>query len=593
MKKAVRSILILLIALSMIISIACCGTRKVDTVKDEAQNTTTVNSVDESSTVNEESKSQEERPYVWKPDSDSLEWKNDTSPVTLTAFMNFPSSVPFEWGTNDVTKEITKRTGVTIEATYAPDGDSQKLSVMLASGDKLPDFIIGVQPPAPLYYSMLRDDLIWSLTDLMDQYAPKMREVMLKGNEEFCAEEDGKLYWLGMTMAGTDQTGDSRITPAPSFAVRNDVWEALGRPEIKTPEDLVSFARKVKDGKFEGIKYPVFFETISSVPSAPMFGAPGIDNGWIYNNTEGSVMFWTEHPKSKSGLKFVNQLVREGLMPEEAFTVADNNMEIEKGNIALLAVSNIFRTYSANANLMKEDPNKYYKYISPIVKEGEKYERFYNFRAFSWRGAIITKDSKKAERAIKYLEFMVSDEGQQLLLYGIDGVHHDMKKSEEGWYYPEFKPEISDLLSNDFGTLGTKYGIYSYMTHCWLIKEVYDYTLAYGSGLNKANALKREGEVEYSKYKVANRVEGLPSSVPNPSDSKISGIPSKLTDYTKQQFGKLLTAKTDEAFEEEYKALLEGYKTIGIDKMKDYYLEACKKMIDKAKETGIEFVYPK
>jgi len=591
MNKAMRNILVLFVAFSMLFSIAGCAGKTDDTDKAVTQNTSTVES--SSNAVTDEAKPQEEKPYVWKPDPADLEWKDDTSPVTLTAFMNFPSTAPFEWGKDDVTKEITKRTGVTIEATYAPDGDSQKLSVMLASGDKLPDFIIGMQPPAPLYYSMLRDDLIWSMTDLMDQHAPKMREVMLKGNEEFCAEEDGKLYWLGMTMAGTDQTGDSRITPAPSFAVRNDVWEALGKPELKTPDDIVDFARKVKDGKFEGIKYPVFFETTSSVPSAPMFGAPGIDKGWVYNNNSDDVIFWTEHPKAKDGLKFINQLVREGLMPEEAFTVNDNNLEIEKGSIALLAVSNIFRTYSANANLMKEDPKKYYKYISPIVKEGEKYERFYNFRAFSWRGVIITKDSEKADRAIKYLEFMVSDEGQQLLLYGINGVHHDMKKSEEGWFYPEFKPEISDLLSNDFGTLGTKYGIYSYTTHCWLIKEIYDYTLAYGSGLNDANTLKRQGELEYAKYKVANRIEGLPSSVPNPSDPKISSVPQKLTDYTIQQFGKLLTAKTDNEFEKEYTALLEGYNKMGIDKVKEYYLQSCKKMIDKAKETGVEFVYPK
>ena len=63
--------------------------------------------------------------------------KDDTSPVTLAAFLNFTSTIPFEWGKNDVTKEITKRTGVTIEATYAPEGE---MSVM--HRDKLPDLLL-------------------------------------------------------------------------------------------------------------------------------------------------------------------------------------------------------------------------------------------------------------------------------------------------------------------------------------------------------------------------------------------------------------------------------------------------------------------
>jgi putative aldouronate transport system substrate-binding protein len=593
MGKNTKRYITLCLIIVMFISIIGCSTSKKETGDAGITNSEGSKDTTEKTSDNNTEETHQDKPWVWKPDPDDLEWKDDTSPVTLTAFLNFTSTIPFEWGKNDVTKEITKRTGVTIEATYAPDNEGQRLSVMLASGDKLPDFIIGPKPPDPLYYNMFKDEVLWSYTDLMDKYAPNMRKVMMSGNEELCAEDDDKLYWLGMTMVGYDQTNDMRITPPPKFAVRNDIWEALGKPEINTPEDLVNVARKVKEGNFEGIKYPVFLDVYGNVPVGTMFGVPGSENGWIYDHVNNKANYWTELPKGKEALKFVNGLVREGLFPEEAFTVQNYNDEIDKGSMFLLGNSNIFYVYSANKNLKETNPHKYYRYIEPIVKEGENFDILYNFRAFTWRGLLITKDCENPARAIKYIEFMLSDEGQQLFLYGIDGIHHNMKKTEYGWSYPEFNNELSELISSDFVSLGSKYGVYAHLTHCWLIKEIYDYTFVYGLGFSPENKIKREGEMAYLKHRTANRVDGIPNSVPSPSTDVLNPIPARITDFNKQQFGKLLTARTDEDFEREYKTLLDGYTKIGIDSLREYYVKECKQHLDTAKNSSLNLVYPK
>ncbi|HOJ11019.1 MAG TPA: extracellular solute-binding protein [Clostridiales bacterium] len=590
MSKNLKMSIILFVILALIGTMSGCSTAGKDTKDEKASTTAATKDATQQTTTAAQTVS--DKPYVWKPDPADLEWKDDTSPVTLTAFLNFPSTIPFEWGKNDVTKEITKRTGVTIEATYAPDNESQRLSVMLASGDKLPDFIIGPKPPDPLYYNMIKDDVIWSYTELMDKYAPNMRKVMMSGNEEICAEDDGKLYWLGMTMVGYDQTDDIRIAPPPKFAVRNDVWEALGKPQIKTTDDLLDVLRKVKANNFEGIKYPIFLDVYNNIPNGTMFGVPGSQNGWIYDYENNKVNYWTELPKGKESLRFINGLVREGLFPEEAFTVQNYNDEIDKGSIFLLGNQNIFYVYGANKRLSESNPAKYYRYIEPIAKENEEFNILFNFRAYSWRGLTITKDCKNPERAIKYIEYMISDEGQQLFLYGIDGVHHKMKKTEYGWSYPVFNDDLSKLISTDFLSLGSKYGVYAHLTHCWLIKDIYDYNFVYGLGFSEDNKLKREGEMAYLKYRTPNRVDAIPNSVPSPSTDTLKPIPTKITEFNKQQFGKLLSAKTDEDFEKEYKVLIDGYSKVGIESLKEYYVKECKQQLEIAKNTRLNINYP-
>ena len=66
-----------------------------------------------------------------------------TEPVTLTAFKNGVAMPPdWEWGDDPTSKRITELTGVTVEVQYAATTDNTEINTMLASGEKLPDFVI-------------------------------------------------------------------------------------------------------------------------------------------------------------------------------------------------------------------------------------------------------------------------------------------------------------------------------------------------------------------------------------------------------------------------------------------------------------------
>ena len=596
MRDYIKIVFVLFLAFAMLLSAAACGAQKTD-----VQNTTSANTqkslpASDSSSKETASNAKASGPYVWKPDPADLEWKKGTSPVKFNAFMNVNYTKPWRWDT-DVAKEITKRTGVSIDAVYSPDNDGTKLNIMLASGDKLPDFLVWIDRTTKIYQRMVKDGVLWSLTELMDKYAPKMREVLPKGYETFNAEEkDGQLYIMGRWALGADQVGDSRVVHPPTFSVRNDIWAALGKPQIKTPEDIYNFGKQIKE-KYPDVKYPIYFNFINTapVPLASMFGYPGSmwSGSWYYDYKNDKPLLWVEHPAAKEGYKFANKLFREGICNPEQFTVTDFKDELKKGSIAMYNCFNIFDIYAANGILKQKNPAEFYQFIPAPVKDGCKFELLNNFLPYSiGPGVVITKDCKNPERAIKYLEFMCSDEGQQLVLYGINGVHHDMKQTEQGWSYPVFKEEIAKLISTDFNKL-FDYGIYDYMGIMWFYHNLYDFTFAYGASQAEANKLMREGNTFYtSNYKINNRIDGIASAVLVPPDSNENVQQQKILDYLKNQIAKVLTAKSDAEFESLYKNMLDDLQKQGIEQVRAVYSRGIKDYINKANKMGLELVKP-
>ena len=109
------------------------------------------------------------------------EWESDTSPVTLTAYIDFPQAKFNGWGNDDVSKEIAKRTGVTIDLKTASSDDSQELNMMLASND-LPDYII-INAGGPMRQVLWKQGFAQPLNKLIDQYCPNMWKQYPQGGE--------------------------------------------------------------------------------------------------------------------------------------------------------------------------------------------------------------------------------------------------------------------------------------------------------------------------------------------------------------------------------------------------------------------------
>ena len=103
------------------------------------------------------------------------------------------------WGKDIVSQTMMEKTGVNLTIETPAADDNQKLNLMLASGDKLPD-IINVDRMNDALAKMLQEKLIYSYDELAEKYAPKFLDLpFVKGNRKIWEQPDGKLYYFSGT----------------------------------------------------------------------------------------------------------------------------------------------------------------------------------------------------------------------------------------------------------------------------------------------------------------------------------------------------------------------------------------------------------
>ena len=93
-------------------------------------------------------------------------------------------------------------------------------------------------------------------------------------------------------------------------------------------------------------------------------------------------------------------------------------------------------------------------------------ETTYNGRStLGWDAIGITNNCKNPEAAMKLIDFLVSEEGQYLMLWGIEGKHWDMV---DGKHVP--KPEMVEGFLTDSDKIKLETGVRKWT---WFIKNGY------------------------------------------------------------------------------------------------------------------------
>lgn len=118
-----------------------------------------------------------------------LSWKQDTSPVSFTAYIDHDWYPVDTWGKDEVSQEITRRTGVSLEVTKS--SDPQQLQVLLAA-DELPDLIFTDKQVERFYNS----DLVWPWDELIKKYAPEFMHLIDPVEIVNNTAPDGHFYTL-------------------------------------------------------------------------------------------------------------------------------------------------------------------------------------------------------------------------------------------------------------------------------------------------------------------------------------------------------------------------------------------------------------
>ncbi len=389
---------------------------------------------------------------------------DDTSPVTFSLF-SADSNPNWNNMQDEVGKAITEKTGVTLKAEYAIGGDTQKVSLMIASGE-YPDLIM----PKGDTSKLVEAGALVDLTDLIDKYAPNIKKLYANDMNRLKYSKDDQSIYILPTYTGVGQTS---FDAGGGFELQLEVLKELGYPQIRTLDD---YEKALKD-------YYAKHPTINGQPTIPLslnaddwkimigvtnpaFLATGLpDNGEFYINPETyDAQLHYKRPEEKEYFKWLNKMNSEGLLDKETFTQKSDQYLAKISSGRVLGTINQEWDYSEAENTLKgsSDPtmqNRIFGHFPVTLNDQYKDHSFMNVGFPGGYGIGITTNLKEDQRirAIKFLDWLASDEGQVLNNWGIEGKEYKVENGKR--VIPQ---EIQDRKTNDNAAFTKETGIGQY-----------------------------------------------------------------------------------------------------------------------------------
>lgn len=383
-------------------------------------------------------------------------------PITIT-FFDKNTGDAFD---DPVALEVIKRTGVTVEI-QQPTGDpTEKLNLMLASGD-LPDIVL-MDRTGDVVNKYIAAKALIPLNDLIEQYGPNIKamygDILNKSRNP-----DGKNYYLN-NWYGEDND------PVWGMLMRMDVLKEL------VGEERAASGEPFTTGEFLDLlkQYKAKYPQVDGHDSLPItLNGEALDGHVIgtftglwgvktYYVQDGKLNLPIHDPNYLKALQYMNQIYREGLMDRE-WMVAKTELWKQK-----LANGYTFATTGAywdpgDANVALKnahngDVNTQF-YPFKILPEGVPADgtTLGQRSSLGWDAIGITKNNKNPERTMQFMDYLASEEGQYLLLWGLEGKNYTM---EGGKRVPD--PEIMKSFKEDFTNTSKTTGVRKWT---WFVKN--------------------------------------------------------------------------------------------------------------------------
>ncbi|GIO60624.1 extracellular solute-binding protein [Paenibacillus cineris] len=503
-----------------------------------------------------------------KPNPDEPGWKSDNAPITFDWYMNF-SWFNKKWGGDATAEYVTKKTGVSINFIVPAGNENEKLNTMIASG-KLPDFItLGWSEEA--VKKMIEGKLVLPLNELADQYDPYFFKVADPAKLGWYTQPDGNIYGYPNASSSPEdyKKYGSNFTSNQTFEVRKDMYEAIGSPDMSTPEGFLNALKLAKE------KFP----EVNGQPLIPLglheFSETGNYSleGYLQNflaipqQKDGKLYDRRLDPEYISWLKTFRKANEMGLLSKDIFIDKRPQMEekIAQGRyFAMLYQRSDFD--AQNMSLYQKDPNSAYIAINGPANSKKDAPTLSGPGISGWTLTLISKDVKDKKRAIEFLTYLISEEGNKDLFLGEKGVTYDNIDGKD-----QFLPDVVKLLNTDRTAFDQKYGAsYTY----WMLMDTNMNLQWAPPGVDPQKQM-----ADWTKGKSISMSEFDNLDPPSTSEEGIAG--SKNGRNWGKLLPKLLLAKSDAEFDEMWNNYVEDRNKNKQDKIDAYRQKAYEENVKK------------
>ncbi|MGN0298969.1 MAG: extracellular solute-binding protein [Lachnospiraceae bacterium] len=369
--------------------------------------------------------------------------------------------------TDPVALALTEATGVKLKTEYPVGSDQNRISLMIAEG-KYPDMIYAKGDAA----SLIEAGILIDMTDLIEEYGPHIKAMYGDEFEKLkYSEEDPSIYQLSSYAMGGityESSGTAQIQ-----------WDVLKENDYKVPDTLEEFETMIKDymeahpqtedgldtiGLSMSVADWHWMITLGNPAGYIAAGAP--DNGEYLIREDGTAVYKYSDEKVREYFKWLNRMYNEGVLDPEFATQTHEDYIAKIASGRVLALTDTDWDYSDGEKVLISDGKLGKTYAGlPLTMDADTKCASLMYQGLTTgQGVAITTSCKDPVAAIKFLDYLCSDEGQVLVNWGIEGVNYFI--DDEGHRY-RTQEEIDEANSNSDYAKTTGVGFHTYPFPCY------------------------------------------------------------------------------------------------------------------------------
>ena len=539
--KNAKKLVALLLVLAMVLSLAACGNGGNSSTSSE----TSTSSAAEDSSAAEEGETGDDGETA-EPGEFQLPIVDE--PTTLSYFVADDSNCAImttDWNDNEFYQEMERRTGVHLEMEMVSSADYQtNFNLMIASGTLADLIYVGASYYAEGVDAAIDDGYFLDLTDLVDEYMPNYQKVRTSDIQyELLSTTDsgrlGAVYELRQSKQG----------PWLGLWIRQDWLDDLGLDTPVTFDDYHEVLTAFKNEK--GATAPLILNFSGSDGEfGTMSGGLNVLNSWQLDET-GKVNFGPYMDAWKEYVTIMNQWYNEGLIDPDFMATDERTADMAKVVTGASGLFAALYTMPSVYEAASEDSNMNLAPVNPPVKnEGD--EIHIRLRdSYTSGNTAISADCENPEVAMRWLDYLFTEEGALLANYGIEGDTFEF--NEEG------EPEFTDkILNNENGWTMTQ-TVASYLCPSAGIANWSDWTRELAGVPEKDQAC-------YDVWSEADDTWRLPSSVTLTQDESTerAALYADISTIVKEQTAQFISGALD--IESNWDAYISSLEASGIER---------------------------
>ncbi|WP_454191340.1 extracellular solute-binding protein [Paenibacillus sp. Marseille-Q7038] len=344
--------------------------------------------------------------------------------LKVEVFDRGSSPAPYTITNNFLTKLVQEKFGDpnNIDVEFFPIQRSEeitKLNVLMASNNDVPDIVFVYD--SSVFYRYAQQGGLTDVGELLDEHGPNLKKFLGEDTLKF-GQLDGQQFAI---------PGKRAITGRYSSYIRKDWLDKLGLPVPTTTDELYTTLKafKEKDPGGLGSKNipmgmalaPAQFETLIYSFIKPVSG----------DLTYGQRYELPLHEGFKDAMKFLNKLYNEGLISKDFSLDEDKTQlgkDIQNGNIGYWSedVDVLFYADGTLDNLYKNVEGREVLPVDVYTNANVDNKHMKSRYGTNGMYIMIPKSSKRAAEAIKYLDWMASDNNLIDIYSGVEGENYDL-----------------------------------------------------------------------------------------------------------------------------------------------------------------------